>query len=216
MNKNTQMIGFADFINYLMDKYELEKNSSKKAIRAKITYTLTHEPKYIKDNIWETAPTKNINGHNQKMFNTTFLKDLEIQISPYLRKLSEKEGNLTPQEIELRAKKQAKEYENWLNELLTRPQEEEYYSEMKAYGKPEEGKPLEAALDRLMLKAIFNHFFTMSNKQKEQFAKDRAYLYMDPQDYIGTAEYAKASYRQDHPEKFYYDKRKNTDERKNH
>ena len=96
MNTTSQMIGFADFINYLMNKYDLEKINSKKAIRAKITYTLKNEPKYIKNNIWETAPTKNIHGHNQKLFNTTFLKELEIQIEPYLRKLSEKEGNLTP------------------------------------------------------------------------------------------------------------------------
>lgn len=208
MTQNTQMMGFAEFINYLMEKYELEKDSSKKAIRAKITYTLKNEPRYIKDNIWKKAPTKNIHGHNQKMFDTAFLKDLEIQISPYLNKLSNKEGTLTPQEIELRAKKQGKEYEDWLNELLSRPQEEQYDDELKHYGEPETGKPLEAALDRLMLKAIFNHFFTMSNQQREQFAKDRAYLYMDPQDYIGTADYAKASYRQDHPEKYYYNERK--------
>lgn len=37
MTQNTQMMGFAEFINYLMEKYELEKDSSKKAIRAKIT-----------------------------------------------------------------------------------------------------------------------------------------------------------------------------------
>ncbi|OUQ74436.1 hypothetical protein [Lactobacillus gallinarum] len=210
MNTTSQMIGFADFINYLMNKYDLEKINSKKAIRAKITYTLKNEPKYIKNNIWETAPTKNIHGHNQKLFNTTFLKELEIQIEPYLRKLSEKEGNLTPQEIELRAKKQNKEYEDWLNELLNRPQEDEYYSEMKNYGKPEEGKPLEAALDRLMLRAIFKHFFTMSEKQKKQFADDRKYLYMDPQDFIGSPDYAKASYRQEHPEKYYYDEKNKT------
>lgn len=92
MDKNTQMIGFADFISYLMEKYDLEKISSKKAIRAKITYTLKNEPKYIKNNVWETAPTKNIHGHNQKLFTTTFLKELEMQIEPYLRKLSEKKA----------------------------------------------------------------------------------------------------------------------------
>lgn len=206
MTQNVQMMGFADFINYLMDKYELEKINSKKAIRAKITYTLKHKPKYIKDNIWETAAIKNINGHNQKMFDTDFLKKLEIQISPYLRKLSKKEGNLTPQEIELRAKKQAKEYEDWQNELLNQPQEDEYY---KNYGKPETGEQLEKALDRLMLKAIFNKFFYMSEKQKKQFAEDRKYLYMNPEDFIGTTEYAKASLRLKKPEKYYYNERKN-------
>lgn len=261
MNQTQQTQGFADFLNFLMDKYELEKDSTKKNLRAKITYMLTKQPKYASQKIWENSPTVIKNGHKQKVFSVTLLQEIEKQLLPYIEKQARKEGRLTPQEIELRTKQELDEFTKWqeqqheeafktaqkqkelqqkINEVIQQASQEaqkqkdtnkqqKIYNEAQikiknlqtqliisswasntdnTYGAPESGEALEKSLDRLMLRALFNKFFTMTEKQKQQFAEDRKYKYMDPEDVYGSKDFTEAEERLEHPEKHYYTERK--------
>lgn len=198
-----KMITLKDFIIKTLKENHIlitEKNI------AKLRYKYTRKLK--ENNLWTTAKTIKIDRNETKLFKEDDLNNISQDIKPYLTRISIKEAGFDPKEIEKLKKKRAGELEDARLKMIN-----SFVLDDKSTSKenPIEPKLTESqkqkALDRLMLTAIFNLFFTMSPRQKELFLHDYKNTFLDP-DFTANDEWIISQERLKHPEKYYYNKKK--------
>ena len=198
------MITLKDFIIKTLKENHIpitEKNI------AKLRYKYTRKLK--ENNLWTTAKTIKIDRNETKLFKEDDLNNISQDIKPYLTRLSIKEAGFDPKEVEKLKKKRAGELEDarlkMINKIMS--------SDKKSFSKKDPIEPKltenqkQKALDRLMLTAIFNHFFTMTAKQKELFLQDYQKSFLDP-DFTANEGWIISQERLKEPEKYYYSKKK--------
>lgn len=198
------MITLKDFIIKTLKENRIpitEKNI------AKLRYKYTRKLK--ENNLWSTALTKKIDRNETKFFKKDDLNSISQDIKPYLIKLSIKEAGFDPKEIEKLKKKRASELEDarleMINSFLTDDKKSTSKKDLLEPKLTESQK--QKALDRLMLTAIFNHFFTMTPEQKELFLHDYQKSFLDP-DFTANESWIISQERLKEPEKYYYSKKK--------
>lgn len=200
------MISLKDFTSNELKKYHIpvnKKNLDK--LRNKFTKELKEQ------HIWEKAPTKLIGRNLTKFFNEKDLTTIAKKLNPYLVKLSIKEAGLDPKKIE-KIKKQHQQdldtaEENWFNYISTHSQDE---IENDLYNNPEPKLTIaqkHQALNELMLQALFNKFFTMTNEQKNTYLRDYASNFQDADLTYNDDNWIISQERLKHPEKYYYNKK---------
>lgn len=197
------MITLKDFIIKTLKENNIpttEKNI------AKLRYKYTRKLK--ENNLWTTAKTIKIDRNETKLFKEDDLNNISQDIKPYLTRLSIKEAGFDPKEVKKLKKKRAGELEDARLKMIN-----SFLLDDKSTSKenPIEPKLTESqkqkALDRLMLTAIFNHFFTMTAKQKELFLQDYQINFIDS-DFTISNEWIMSQERLKEPEKYYYSKKK--------
>ena len=198
------MITLKDFIIKTLKENNIpitEKNI------AKLRYKYTRKLK--ENNLWSTASTKKIDRNETKFFKKDDLNSISQDIKPYLTRLSIKEAGFDPKKVEKLKKKRAGELEDARLEMINSFLSDDEKSTSKE--NPLEPKLTESqkqkALDRLMLTAIFNHFFTMTAKQKELFLQDYKTNFLDS-DFTANEGWIISQERLKEPEKYYYSKKK--------
>lgn len=198
------MITLKDFIIKTLKENHIpitEKNI------AKLRYKYTRKLK--ENNLWTTALTKKIDRNETKFFKKNDLISISQDIKPYLIKLSIKEAGFDPKKVEKLKKKRAGELEDARLEMINNV----ISSDKKDFSKEDPIEPKltenqkQKALDRLMLTAIFNHFFTMTPQQKELFLQDYKTNFFDS-DFTANESWIISQERLKAPEKYYYSKKK--------
>lgn len=199
-----KMITLKDFIIKTLKENHIpitEKNI------AKLRYKYTRRLK--ENNLWINAKTTKIDRNETKLFKENDLNNISQDIKPYLTRLSIKEAGFDPKEVEKLKKKRAGELEDARLEMINNV----ISSDKKDFSKEDPLEPKltenqkQKALDRLMLTAIFNHFFTMTAKQKELFLHDYKNSFLDS-DFTATENWIMSQERLKAPEKYYYSKKK--------
>lgn len=174
---------------------------------AKLRYKYTRKLK--ENNLWTTAKTIKIDRTETKLFNENDLNNISQDIKLYLTRLSLKEAGFDPKEIKKLKRKRAGELEDARLEMINNVMS----ADKKDFSKEDQLEPKltenqkQKALDKLMLTAIFNHFFTMTPRQKDLFLHDYQSYFIDP-DFTTSTEWIIAQERLKDPEKYYYSKKK--------
>lgn len=173
---------------------------------AKLRYKYTRKLK--ENNLWTAAKTIKIDRTETKLFNENDLNNISQDIKLYLTRLSLKEAGFDPKEIKKLKKKRAGELEDARLEMINNMM----LADKKDFSKEDQLEPKltenqkQKALDRLMLTAIFNHFFTMTPRQKDLFLHDYQSYFIDPE-FTTSTEWIIAQQRLKKPEKYYYSKK---------
>lgn len=198
------MITLKDFIIKTLKENSIpitEKNI------AKLRYKYTRNLK--ENNLWTTAKTIKIDSTKTKLFKESDLNKISQDIKPYLTRLSIKEAGFDPKKIEKLKRKRAGELEDarleMINSFLSDDKKSTSKKDLLEPKLTESQK--QKALDRLMLTAIFNHFFTMTPEQKELFLHDYQNSFLDS-DFTATENWIMSQERLKEPEKYYYSKKK--------
>lgn len=198
------MITLKDFIIKTLKENHIpitEKNI------AKLRYKYTRKLK--ENNSWTSAKTVKIDRNETKLFKEDDLNNISQDIKPYLTRISIKEAGFDPKKVEKLKKKRAGELEDarleMINSFLSDDEKSTSKKDLLEPKLTESQK--RKALDRLMLTAIFNHFFTMTPEQKELFLQDYKTNFLDS-DFTASNEWVIAQERLKAPEKYYYSKKK--------
>lgn len=198
------MITLKDFIIQTLRENHIPINEKN---IAKLRYKYTRKLK--ENNLWTSAKTIKIDRNETKLFNKNDLNIISQDIKPYLTRISIKEAGFDPKDIEKLKKKRAGELEDarleMINSFLS---DDEKSTSKKDSLEPKLTKSQkQKALNRLMLTAIFNHFFTMTPEQKELFLHDYQKSFLDP-DFTANEDWIISQERLKAPEKYYYSKKK--------
>lgn len=185
------MLTLHTFIEEQIKNYGIpvnKKNQKKiySALRAKYTSELK------KMGAWQKVDSKVIGRATTKLFAEKTMKEVAHRTQKYMIDFTVKHSGFTKKEVEKQLEKNQLELDQRYTNEVPNP-----------YG-PERGEQLEKSLDRLMLRALFKKFFTMTEEQKELFAEDRGKLYYDFDDVANSTIFALAQQRLKHPEKYYY------------
>ena len=128
------------------------------------------------------------------------------------------ESGFSKQEILTEAKKNAQDIEDsqrdWIDFINTHTQEEVYdYQNRYNYdpAPPATEKQKRKGLNELMLKALFDKFFTMNDEQKELFFNDLSTNYWDYEEVGDNPNFVIGQKRLKNPEKYYYSEKKEAD-----
>lgn len=198
------MITLKDFIIKTLKENSIpitEKNI------AKLRYKYTRKLK--ENNLWTTAKTIKIDSTKTKLFKESDLNIISQDIKTYLTRLSIKEAGFDPKKVERLKKKRAGELEDarleMINSFLSDDEKSTSKKDLLEPKLTESQK--RKALDRLMLTAIFNHFFTMTPEQKELFLHDYQKSFLDP-DFTANEGWIISQERLKEPEKYYYSNKK--------
>lgn len=134
------------------------------------------------------------------------MTNLVIQESGFSKREILSEGEKNNQEIE-------EEERKWIDFVSTHTQDEVYAYEHRYDYDPappvsELTQQRQKGLNELMLTALFNKFFTMTEDQKEMFFNDLSTKYWDAREKAGDPNWIIAHKRLEHPGKYYYSERK--------
>lgn len=184
--------------------------------------------KLKKENKWDTAQEKIINGVKTKVFREDTLNNIDMR--DYLLKLTGKKLNIPFKIIKEKNSKKLGEYEkNYEKGMqqaqweLDNPEKAEKLRQEREYKESIEppfnpnSPQMQQALHNLMLEALFDKFFKMTPEQKEKFLKDYHQIHnvdnsiilddaIDDKD-LGLTQLTAAQERLKHPEKYYYNER---------
>ena len=180
---------------------------------AKLRNKYTKELKSRK--LWENAQTEITGKSKTKLFKEDDLKAISRTLYKYMTNLVIQESGFSKKEILNESKKNAQEIEdsqrNWIEFINTHTQDEVYaYEHQDDYdpAPPATKQEKQKGLNELMLTAIFNRFFTMSEEQKELFFGDLSTKYWDYEEVGDNPNFIISQKRLRHPEKYYYSERK--------
>ena len=190
------MLTLSQFIEQQLKIYGVQSNEqNRKKIYLNLRAKFTTELKKL--GIWQKAETKLIGKTQTKVFTPEDLRKLAKNTHDYMTKFAIKQSGLSQKEVQDRKKKNQEELQKDYEYQLA------HGYDVDPYG-PEQGKALHDSLNDLMLKALFDKFFTMTEDQKAQFAQDRGYAYYDPEELANSELYVLAKNRLDHPLGNYY------------
>lgn len=191
------------FIDQQILRFSLPNTAeTRRKIRVKLLRTIT-QPKpnsYFKDNnVWEKAETTTVNGAKTKLLNADDLTHLAEETQSYFENLSIKTGGLSKKEFEDLKKEHAQNYANALADRETY----DYTQDDKA--------TLERMYDRyaqkVMLKAIFEKFYTPLDKEKIEKDLGQIYYQGEPLEFVTDPATLAANNRLNNPEKNYFTKK---------
>lgn len=192
-----------DFIAQQIQRYSLPNTAeTRRKIRVKLLRTIT-QPKsnsYFKDNnIWSKAETTTVNGARTKLLSIDDLTHLAQETQSYFENLAIKTGGLSKKQFETLKKEHAQNYANALND-------------QQAYDYAQDDKAsIERMYDRyaqkVMLKAIFEKFYTPLNKEKIEKDLGQIYYQGEPLEFSTDPATLAANNRLNHPEKNYFTKK---------
>lgn len=177
---------------------------------------------------WDNAQEKIIKGVKTKIFNENTLNNIDMR--DYLIKLTSKKINIPLKIIKeknsLTLRSYDENYEKGMQQAqweLENPEKAEKLRQEREYKESIEPKfnpntpQMQQALHNLMLEALFNKFFKMTDEQKEKFLKDYHQIHnvdnsiildsaIDNND-LGLTHLIASQERLEHPEKYYYNER---------
>ena len=178
--------------------------------------------KYTKElkaqQLWENAQTEIRGKSKTKLFKQEDLQQISRKFYKYMTNLVIQESGFSKQEILTEAKKNAQDIEDsqrdWIDFINTHTQEEVYdYQNRYNYdpAPPATEKQKRKGLNELMLKALFDKFFTMNDEQKELFFNDLSTNYWDYEEVGDNPNFVIGQKRLKNPEKYYYSEKKEAD-----
>lgn len=190
------------FIDQQIIRFSLpDTTETRRKIRVKLIRTIT-QPKpnsYFKgNNAWKKAETTTVNGAKTKLLSTDDLTHLAEETQNYFENLAIKTGGLSKKQFEDLKKEHAQNYANALNDR-------------QAYDYAQDDKKniermYENYAQKVMLKAIFEKFYTSLDKEK--IKKDLGQLYYgDPLEFSTDPTTLAANNRLNHPENNYFTKK---------
>lgn len=195
-----------DFINYELENYGLDENSNnQKKLRAFFTRLIKTDPEFDEKEIWDNAPTIQVEKTTAKQFK---LKDLQL-IANHPKTLKYMEKLMKKRDPEMHAdyEKKVEEHKNNLTAMQKNPKSYEYNAE--------DQKNIEDSADeyiqKAMLKALFEHFFTPFDKEKvmrDISAMTPGLGTNAPFEFDTSPSAINANYRLDHPSEFYFKEKK--------
>ena len=190
------------FIEHKIRQFSLSPTSeTRRKIRAKLIRTMT-TPKpnsYFKTHkIWSNAETTTTNGAKTKLLKSSDLNHLAQETENYFENLAIKTGGLSKKQFEDLKKEHAQNYANALNDR----QAYDYAQDDKANIE----RMYENYAQKVMLKAIFEKFYTPLDKEK--IKKDLGEIYYgEPLEFSIDPTTLAANNRLNHPEKNYFTKK---------
>lgn len=149
----------SDFVNKQIKNYNLNNNEK---IFFKIRIKAQRELE--KMDLWQNAKTETIGKAKTRVFSKEQLGQLEIKLAPYLEKLSTKEKNLNYDEVKALASKIA-DSEN--PEFAEKEMKNFYKQAKNSIPAPIiSKKDVEQKKQKIMIEALFEHFFTPIDTEK--------------------------------------------------
>lgn len=199
MKKNEKTIN--DFINHQITSYALDNDEkTKRKIRIKLIRTMTN-PKpnsYFKNkkNVWKNAKTITQNGAKTKILSNEVLNHLSQETQNYFENLAIKNSDLTVTEFR---KLKAKHNQNYSFALT----DQQGYDYVKG-DEQNIQQMYETYTQKIMLKAIFEHFYTSLDEKKIKRDLSTIYYSNEPIDFSTDPASLSADNRLKHPENYYY------------
>lgn len=149
----------SDFVNKQIKNYNLNNDEK---IFFKIRIKAQRELE--KMDLWQNAKTETIGKAKTRVFSKEQLGQLEIKLAPYLEKLSTKEKNLNYDEVKALASKIA----DGENPEFAEKEMKNFYKQAKnSVPAPIiSKKDVEQEKQKIMIEALFEHFFTPIDTEK--------------------------------------------------
>ena len=198
MKKNEKTLN--EFINTQIHRFSLSSdNKTRKKIRTKLIRTMT-QPKassyFQGKNIWKNAQTITINGAKTKILPNDALLHLAEETQNYFENLSIKHGGLTAKDFKELKNKNMQHYHLALE---FRESYDFILDDKKAIQNMYENYS-----QKVMLKAIFEHFYTPLNETKIKQDLSTLYYEAEPIEFSTDPTILSINNRLSHPENNYY------------
>lgn len=205
------MFSLTEFITNELKNFHLRVNK-KNLTKLRNKYTKELKAR----NLWNNAKTELIGKSKTKIFKKEDLENISRSFYDYMKNLVIEESGFSKKEILDTEKKITKEIEDsrtkWINFLETHTQDEIYeYEHQYNYvpDPPANEQQKREGLNELMLTALFNKFFTMTDEQKEMFFNDLSTKYWNGEEMATSPNWIIGHKRLEHPEKYYYSEKSN-------